>query len=58
MLSSYDIWKTSEPPYFEVVVVCQECAGTVADCECVECEDCENLESNCICETEEDPNDC
>ena len=58
MLSSYDIRRTDTPPYFEVVVVCSECAQRPRSCKCVECEDCEELESNCVCETEEDPNDC
>jgi len=58
MLSSYDILRTDTPPYYKVIIVCGECGQKPKSCECVECEDCEKLESNCVCETEEDPNDC
>jgi len=67
MQTSYDIWKTSEPPYYEVVVVCSECGQKPKSCECVECEDCEELEENCTCHRTElvgilkrmgTPNDC
>jgi hypothetical protein len=49
MTSSYDIFKTDTPPYFQVVVVCDTCRQRVKDCNCTFCENCDDDES-CNCE--------